>query len=331
MAAIVWNKRASLPGPPEDDNAAHVRRVQDELRDAGATMYGLAKFSSQYLYRLVHPDEHIRGAVYGRYKGGRGILGFTEGMLVATDRRIVFLDYKPGFTSVEEIAYRAVSGIDYVVAGPFSSVTLHTRIGSFTIRYANATCIHTFVSYIGTRQIEEPEPAQSAAATTQPIATPKEFFIKNDTRTFLDHHNVAVLSTVSKNGTVHGAAVHYLLDASGAVYLITKASTLKAQNMVATHQAALTIYDAPRLQTVQIHGYATVEDRQDIQEWVFGALYPQQSAPQGASADNAALLREGHFAVFRITPDTVRFIDFALKGQELAEAAQSVAGDMPEA
>ena len=53
MAAIVWNKRASLPGPPEDDNAAHVRRVQDELRDAGATMYGLAKFSSQYLYRLV--------------------------------------------------------------------------------------------------------------------------------------------------------------------------------------------------------------------------------------------------------------------------------------
>src|SRR5581483_5890805 len=263
MSTIAQNKQAQLPGPDQNDSPDHIQRVQDELRAAGATLYGLAKFSSQYLHRLIHANEHIYGAVYGRYRGGRGILSLTEGMLVATDHRIIFLDYKPGFTAVEEIAYHAVAGIDYITAGPFSSVTLHTRIGEFSLRYANSNCIRHFVAYVETRQIDEREPRrmQSLAEGVphDDAPTANSMPITPDTLTFLHDHNVAVLSTVTRNGHVHGAAVNYLFDMSGVLYILTKSTTRKAQNLLTNQQAALTIYDEGRLQTVQIHGRADRE------------------------------------------------------------------------
>ena len=315
MTSLAWSKYARQPEPSDGDGDVHARRIQDELREAGATMYGLAKFSSQYLYRLIHANEHIRGIVYGRYRGGKGLLKFNEGMLVATDRRIIFLDYKPGFTSVEEIAYRAISGIDYVAAGPFSSVTLHTRIGSFTIRYANATCIRTFAAYVGGRQIEEREPVLILEPVQQTNDPSKEVTITSDARTFLNRHNIAVISTVGQNGQVHGAAVHYVLDDSGAVYIITKPTTCKAQNMLANRQAALTVYDAERMQTVQMHGRAALEKRAEVQAWAMNLLCPPRTPQQSAPTPQSSGL-----AVFFIQPDTVRFIDFALKEREMLEA-----------
>jgi general stress protein 26 len=282
-------------------------------------MYGLAKFSCQYLYRLIHPDEHVKGVVYGRYRSGRGLLGYTEGMLVATDRRVIFLDYKPGLTAVEEVAYYAVSGVDYVTAGPFSAVTLHTKVGDFGLRYANSTCIRKFVTYLEGRQIEQHEPATSAIAVPQQAEPPRST-TGSETLTFLHQHNTAVLSTVSQKGEAHGAAVHYLLEASGNIYILTKSATRKAQNLLATKEAAVTVYDADRLQTVQAHGRAAVEERAEIQAWAFRTLCQQYSRVQGAYISPATLLDTGRVIIFRIEPDNVRFIDFTLKQDAAARA-----------
>lgn len=130
------------------------QRIKQELRRAGVTSFGLTKFTSKYLPAVLHPDEHIQGAVYGRYPEGNGPLQWVEGMLVATDKRILFVDHKPGFSKVDELTYDVVSGVKKVYTWPFSSITLHTRLGDYTLRFANAKCIDTFVQYIEKRRLE---------------------------------------------------------------------------------------------------------------------------------------------------------------------------------
>jgi hypothetical protein len=136
---------------PSTDEA---RRIRQELHEVGVTAFGLAKFAAHYLPHIVHPGEHIKGAVYGRYVEETRLLRWVEGMLVATDRRIIFLDRKPGFETLDELTYDVVSGIQKSYAWPFAAMTLHTRIGNYTIRFANKKCIDVFMRYVEGRRLE---------------------------------------------------------------------------------------------------------------------------------------------------------------------------------
>ena len=138
----------------QQHHTAHKQRVNDELIAAGVTWFGMKKFAVKYLPKVIHENEHIGGVVYGRYKDKTGSLSFNEGMLIATDRRVIFLDHKPGYTKVDELTYAVVSGINKITA-IFSAVTLHTRLGDFTIRFANSKCATQIVSYVEERRLEK--------------------------------------------------------------------------------------------------------------------------------------------------------------------------------
>jgi hypothetical protein len=132
----------------------HKKRINQELSDAGVTKYGFKKFAIHYLPKLIHEDEHIGGIVYGRYTDQQGGNRWNEGMLIATNVRIIFLDHKPGFTDTDEINYRAVTGVNLTTA-VFSAVTLHTRLGDYRVRFVNAKCADIFVRFVENRQLED--------------------------------------------------------------------------------------------------------------------------------------------------------------------------------
>ena len=132
----------------------HAERIKRELREAGVGRFGFTKFAVRYLYKIIHPSEHVHGVVYGRYKESNAIPAFEEGMLVATDRRVLFVDRKPGFLRADEITYDVVSGVQSSTAALFSAVTLYTRIGEFTIRFARNKCAAIFVHYVEKRRLE---------------------------------------------------------------------------------------------------------------------------------------------------------------------------------
>lgn len=129
--------------PVADSEPLHLRkqRVLKELRELGATSYGLSKSEAKYLPLLIHPGEHIKGVIYGHN---------TEGfvMVVATEIRMLYLDKKPLFVKTDELAYNIVSGVSYSFAGFFASVTIHTRIGDYKIGLINNRCARNFVQYI---------------------------------------------------------------------------------------------------------------------------------------------------------------------------------------
>lgn len=132
---------------------SHSQRITQELKAAGVTWYGMKKFAIKYLPKTIRQDEHIKGVVYGRYKEKDGP-SYNEGVLIATDLRVMFLDHKPGYTKTDEIGYDSVSGVRMTIT-ILASVTLHTRLGEFSLRFANVNCARIFVRYIESRKIAD--------------------------------------------------------------------------------------------------------------------------------------------------------------------------------
>jgi hypothetical protein len=139
--------RHKLWEEPVDRVREHRDRIIQELKQLGVSWVGLATMESRYLPKIIHPEEHIKGIVYGKHKDGFA-------MLVATDLRAIFLDKKPLFTNEDEITYYVVSGVNFGQAGLYATVTLHTRVKDYSIRTLNRKCARGFVEYIETHCLE---------------------------------------------------------------------------------------------------------------------------------------------------------------------------------
>ncbi|MET0979879.1 MAG: PH domain-containing protein [Candidatus Saccharimonadales bacterium] len=125
----------------QDGTSLHYERIERELREAGMSWFGLWLTESQYLSRLIHENESIKGVTYGWQSGG--IV-----MLIATDQRIIFLDKNTFFHRDDEVNYGDVRGIRYYPAGLASTIVLHTQARDFIVRTYNKASLKKFIDYI---------------------------------------------------------------------------------------------------------------------------------------------------------------------------------------
>lgn len=123
--------------------------LQTTLKRLGANMYDRHLPETHSLQQLLMDNETLEGIVYGHYS-------FTNnpskgrGALVATNRRIIFIDHKPLFQRTTEVTYDVVSGIARSSTGLFGMVTLSTRLGDITVSTNNQRSALTFVQAIET-------------------------------------------------------------------------------------------------------------------------------------------------------------------------------------
>lgn len=285
-------------------DTAKLSRIRSELRKAGATWYGIRKSESRYLPQILHDTEHIEALVYGQYPGG-------SGMLVATDLRIVFIDRKPGYTHVDEITYDMVSGIAKILSGPFTAVTLHTRLGDYAFKYVGAKAASQFVAYIEKRRLEKFKVVTELQASIVAKTSPQESGnFSADALRFLQEHDLGVFSTVDKEGAVHGAVIYYVVDEDGIVHLVTKSQTRKALDILSHTQVALTVYDAGKMQTLQLQGRATVETDDAKKNQVFNQIIRSRLSAPGNKQPAVMKIEDGSFIIISITPTVVHFRDF---------------------
>lgn len=127
--------------------AAQDARIKDQLRTLGVSRWALATSEFRYLPQIMHPNEDIKGVVYGMSEDGFAVM-------VATDMRAVYLDKKPLFVNEDEITYDVISGVSHGHSGFTSKLTLHTRIKDYSFKTLNKTCVDGFVKAIETRCIE---------------------------------------------------------------------------------------------------------------------------------------------------------------------------------
>lgn len=296
----------------------HVQRIEQELKDAGVSRFGLAKMESKYLPGIIHEDEHIYGAVYGK-------IDFLSSMLVATEKRVLFLNREPMLSTTDEITYNVVSGVKFDKVGLFGSLTLHTRIRDYTIRYVNLKSARKFVKYIETRRIEtSSQKVEDYDAESQVIAALPDGNnayntsvpelgpgVDREAFKFLKQNDLAVLSTVDETGTVRGAEVNYTVGKNNLIYILTRSETAKAKGIFAHGQVALTVHESGSMKTVQLEGQAELEQDPTTKKLVYQMFTTLKEYKEGKHLPPVAQLGFGSYVAIKITPTFVRYRDYS--------------------
>lgn len=279
-----------------------LHRIKQELIAAGITSYGLGKAESRYLPKILHADEHIGGVVYGRYEAGGA-------MLVATNKRVIFIDKKPLFTTNEEVTYAVVSGFKITRNSLMTSVVLHTKVKDFSLRFVNPRCATIFKRFIESRSLEGTALASSLGTPAKLIPQGNPF-LSDEALAFLQSNDVAVLSTTDTSGQAHGAVVYYLVDEQHRLYVLTKSETTKARNILKNNQVAITIFNAQAAQTLQIQGQASIETDEVIKKHIFNNVMKPHKYTKGYQLPPVAWLQAGMFVIITIHIQSANFSDF---------------------
>lgn len=282
--------------------------IKTQLEKAGMPHPERHPFTTNYLPRVLHENEHIMAAVFGRRKESEGFFGFVEGILIATDQRVLFIDHRPGYTTTDEVSYDVVSGVSTSSTVFYASITLFTKIANYKLSFANHESVQHFADYIETRVIEHTEVANESVL---PIGNQQSFeaVIRNEAMDFLRSHDLGVLSSIQRTGAISGSAVYYTVI-NDRPHFITKESSRKADNILSNQHVAFTVFDEMKLQTIQIQGIVEqIRDTTDEQFAMTDILRPRTYED---GSHKAPLLRMGtdDITAYRIIPTNYTFTDY---------------------
>lgn len=289
----------------------HYQRIRNELKAAGMTRYGFFKLATDHLPELIHENEHIKGVVYGRLQGK-----LDSVMLVATDQRILFVDYKPFYKNADEITYEVVSGVNITVIGLHAGVVLHTRVKDYALRFVNINCAEKFTHYIeshiesGIKRASKSTDTPEDEKKYQPYKIPAKEPEIVEANIVLDT-NTAVLSTLGKNNEVHASVVHYFTDKDENFYILTKTETTKSLNINRNNYVALTIHNSGSLRSLLVKGPAVVEKDQDIASSIFDQITSPKEYAEGKKLPPITKLEKGSYVVYKIIPSSSVLQDFS--------------------
>lgn len=292
----------------------HVARIQQELREAGMSKYGFLKLTTNYLPSIIHDNEHIKGVVYGRLEGT-----IDSVMLVATDRRVLFLDCRPFYRDWDEITYEVVAGVKTTIAGPFAGLVLHTRVKDYAIKYVNLKCTKKFVEYIQSFIERQKTQTDLLKENEKEKTSYQKYRIKHDKSTNRPHSNedttildnTAVLSTVDSAGKPYSSVIHYIIDKSENFYFVTKSDTTKAQNIEHSPDVALTIHPSDSLKVLYILGQAELIRDKDLSKQVFEHIVEPKQYSEGVKLPPITKLKSGAYVAYKITPTDRKYLDYS--------------------
>ena len=129
------------------------------------------------LPKIMREGEILQLIVFGRYDGGTALL-------CATNYRILLIDKKPMFLTVEDIRYDMVAEVDF--AHYFLGATMHVRSFSKDFKFKSFRQIELrkFTSHIQNRVMEQRSRSmelEHAIHNSMPPAIPMEVFETEDT------------------------------------------------------------------------------------------------------------------------------------------------------
>jgi uncharacterized protein YhbP (UPF0306 family) len=138
---------------------------------------------------------------------------------------------------------------------------------------------------------------------------------------------MGILSTVSDNGTPWGSAIYYIADEDFNFYFVTRAETLKFQNIDSTALAALTVADNDSQTTVQLTGKIStvpVQQYMDVFFTKFVGLRPKDDFTWVPPVEK---LKAGNYMPLQLTPTTLQYADYKhLKADMHADYIEKIIG-----
>src|SRR3990167_3001819 len=291
---------------------ASVDQIKKELRAAKVTAYGLLKQEARFLHKTIQEDEHIKAAIYGLYGDSKGVES-SSGMLVATDKRMLFIDRKPLITDIDEFGYESVIGININNALIFSAVDLHTRNKEYKFRNVNKSCARHMKAFIESYVLQNPNirmRTNLATAWISKIRQPAPVKVSAKAIDFIHAHDTAVLSTINKEKEIDAATIHYIVDKDNRIYFMAKSSTAKAHNILKHCNVALTIYDKEKISTAQIKGTSDLIDEPELKNYIYNEITRPRKYGETMAYAPVIKIKEGSFEAFCITMTECKYSDY---------------------
>lgn len=155
-------------------------RVKQQLQSINADFQFVGRAELRELPKILFEDEYLQHVVFGRYSNGFALL-------CATNQRILLIDKKPLYLTLEDIRYDMISDMMFNNRLIDTSLMIGTVHKSITFTCYNQARLRNFTTYLQKRVMDSrlhqntgvsSQPVDGLFGTYQPAAAP--------------HHDVAV-------------------------------------------------------------------------------------------------------------------------------------------
>lgn len=126
---------------------ADAQLVKQQLKKVGADAGLLYRAEHRELPHILFDQEQIINVINGTYSGGLAIL-------CATDKRILLVDKKPFYMTMEDVRYDMISDVMFNNRLLNSTLLLGTMHKSITFKSFNQTRIRNFTSFVQQKVME---------------------------------------------------------------------------------------------------------------------------------------------------------------------------------
>jgi hypothetical protein len=119
----------------------HIDEVSKQLKELGASFRFWCRAEIRELPKILFENEKIKHLLIGRYEGGFALM-------CATDHRVLLIDKKPFYLTLEDVRYDMVSDVQYNHRLVDASLRLGTMHKTITFISYNHTKLRDFTAYI---------------------------------------------------------------------------------------------------------------------------------------------------------------------------------------
>lgn len=124
-----------------------LRQVEEQLERLGCNFKFVGRAEIRELPAILFPEEHIAGAVNGRYQGGGALL-------VVTNLRLLLIDRKPFFLTIEDIRFDMIAEIDFNARLLNGSIVIITPAGRLVFSSLGQQRLRVMANYLQKKVME---------------------------------------------------------------------------------------------------------------------------------------------------------------------------------
>jgi hypothetical protein len=158
-----------------------MQSIDAQLDALGIKFRLIGRPEIEELQHILVPQERILQCINGLYDGG-------VALLCATDQRLLLVDKKPWFLTLEDIGYDMISEVDYRARLLDATTTIHTPSKMLNFRSWHQPRLRMLTSYVQQRIMELRSYWQQVQPGESPLAqqiqqrgaqlTPKQLIIR---------------------------------------------------------------------------------------------------------------------------------------------------------
>lgn len=138
-----------------------LQRIEEQLRRVGCNFRFWGRPEIKELTNILLPDEIIAGCVNGRYEGGFALL-------VVTDLRLLLVDRKPMFLTLEDIRFDMIAEMDYSSRLLDSTLRVNTPSRTLVFIAWSNNRLRNILNYTQQRVMEIRQPHLAQQFQTSP-------------------------------------------------------------------------------------------------------------------------------------------------------------------